>query len=127
MGQVLRLAGEKQAYTLTDRGTFLAQRKGLDLVILSEGDPLLVNRYSVILVNPARHPHVRHQPARQFADFLVSPEGQKAIAEFGKDKHGEPLFFTGEGPCRLLSRNDQSLSQNRSQAEACGLPRQTLS
>jgi tungstate transport system substrate-binding protein len=94
MGQVLRMASEKRAYTLSDRGTFLAQRPGLDLVVLAEGDPLLVNPYSVILVNPGRHPHVHGEAARQFADFLLAPETQKAIGEFGKDRFGEPLFFT---------------------------------
>jgi tungstate transport system substrate-binding protein len=96
MGQVLRLASEKRAYTLTDRGTFLAQRQGLDLVVLCGGDPLLVNQYSVIVVNPAMHPHVRAQAARQFADFLRSPSTRKAIAEFGRDRFGQPLFFVGE-------------------------------
>jgi tungstate transport system substrate-binding protein len=93
MGQVLRMASEKHAYTLTDRGTFLAQRKGLDLAILSEGDPVLVNRYSVIVVPPEKHPHVQTQPAQQFADFLLSAETQKVIGNFGTDRYGQPLFF----------------------------------
>ncbi len=96
MGHVLRLANEKRAYTLSDRGTFLALRKGLDLAILAEGDPLLVNQYSVIVVNPAKHPHVQRQAAQQFADFLLSPETQKTIATFGADRYGQPLFFTGK-------------------------------
>jgi tungstate transport system substrate-binding protein len=95
MGQVLRMADEKRAYTLTDRGTFLALRKGLDLVILCEGDPLLVNQYSVILVNPKKHPHVNKEATQKFADFLLAPETQKAIAEFGKDRFGQSLFFPG--------------------------------
>jgi tungstate transport system substrate-binding protein len=94
MAAVLRMADEKRAYTLTDRGTFLAQRKkGLDLIVLCEGDPLLVNSYSVIVVSPDKHPHVREQAARKFADFLLSPEGQKVIVDFGKKEFGEPLFF----------------------------------
>jgi tungstate transport system substrate-binding protein len=96
MGQVLRLASEKRAYTLSDRGTFLALGQGLDLAVLGEGDPLLKNPYSVIVVSPDRHPHVREQAARRFTDFLLSPEGQRAIADFGKDRFGEPLFFVGE-------------------------------
>jgi tungstate transport system substrate-binding protein len=100
MGQVLRMASEKHAYTLTDRGTFLSQRRGLDLVILCQGDPLLVNQYSVIRVNPAKHPHVRAAQAEQFADFLLSAEVQKAIANFGKERYGEPLFFAGKAPDR---------------------------
>src|SRR5205807_249023 len=75
MGQVLRMADQKRAYTLSDRGTFLAQRKGLDLAVLCAGDPLLVNQYSVILVNPRKHPHVRREAARRFADFLLSADG----------------------------------------------------
>ena len=97
MGQVLRLASEKRAYTLSDRGTFLALRGGLDLAVLVEGDPLLVNPYHVIVVNPAKHPHVRRREAEQFADFLLSPEGQGLIADFGKDRFGQPLFFVGAG------------------------------
>jgi tungstate transport system substrate-binding protein len=95
MGQVLRMASEKRAYTLSDRGTFLAQRRGLDLDILYEGDPLLKNQYSVILVNPEKHPHVRSVAARRFADFLLTPATQKVIADFGRDRYGQPLFFAG--------------------------------
>jgi tungstate transport system substrate-binding protein len=93
MGQVLRMAAEKRAYTLTDRGTFLALREGLDLAVVSEGDPLLKNPYSVIVVSAAKHPHVRRQAAERFADFLGSPEARRIIADFGKDRFGQPLFF----------------------------------
>jgi tungstate transport system substrate-binding protein len=93
MGQVLRIANEKRAYTLTDRGTYLAQRQTLDLSILYEGDPALVNRYSVIVVSPEKHPKVRAQAARTFSAFLLSADTQKAIAEFGTDRYGQPLFF----------------------------------
>jgi tungstate transport system substrate-binding protein len=95
MAQALRMADQKRAYTLTDRGTFLAQRPGLGLVVLSAGDPVLVNTYSVILVNPEKHPHVHAEAARQFADFLASEEGRRAIGDFGKDRLGEPLFVPG--------------------------------
>jgi tungstate transport system substrate-binding protein len=95
MGQVLRMAGEKGAYALTDRGTFLALGDGLGLAVLSEGDPLLVNPYSVILVNPAKHPHVRHELARRFADFLATEEARAIIAGFGKERFGRPLFIPG--------------------------------
>jgi tungstate transport system substrate-binding protein len=96
MGQVLHLTDQKRGYTLSDRGTFLAQRQGLELLILSEGDPMLANRYSVIVVSPDKHPHVRQEAARKFADFLLAPETRKTIADFGKDKYGQPLFFVGE-------------------------------
>jgi tungstate transport system substrate-binding protein len=95
MGQALRMASEKRAYALTDRATFLALRKDLDLAVLSEGDQLLVNQYSTILVNPEKHPHVRREAARKFADFLLSRQAQKLITDFGKDRFGEPLFFPG--------------------------------
>jgi tungstate transport system substrate-binding protein len=95
MGHVLRMASEKRAYTLSDRGTFLALRGGLELAVLGEGDPLLVNQYSVILVNPRKHPHVRSEAAQRFADFLLSAEARRLVAEFGKDRYGEPLFFPG--------------------------------
>jgi tungstate transport system substrate-binding protein len=93
MAQTLHMANEKQAYLLTDRATFLALRNELDLAILVQRDALLQNRYAVIVVNPEKHPHVRHEAARQFALFLLSPEIQQRIATFGKDRYGEPLFF----------------------------------
>ena len=96
MGPVLRMAAQKRACTLSDRATFLAQRQGIDLDILCQGDRLLLNRYSVIVVSPEKHRHVHHQAARKFSDFLLSPEGQKAIADFGKDRYGQPLFFVGK-------------------------------
>jgi tungstate transport system substrate-binding protein len=92
MGQVLRMASEKRGYTLSDRGTYLALRKGLELTVLHEGDPVLVNRYSVIVVSKERHPHARVEEARRFADFLQSEEARKAIRAFGVDRHGQPLF-----------------------------------
>jgi tungstate transport system substrate-binding protein len=104
MGAALRLAGEKRGYTLSDRGTFLAQRKGLGLAVLCEGDPLLVNQYSVILVSPEKHPHVLREAARKFADFLLAPQTQRAIANFGKDRFGQPLFFPGEAAGLRLAR-----------------------
>jgi tungstate transport system substrate-binding protein len=93
MGAVLRLADQKRAYTLADRGTFLALRTGLELAVLSEGDALLRNQYRVIVVNPQMHPHVRAQAARRFADFLLGAEAQRAIGAFGKERFGQPLFF----------------------------------
>jgi tungstate transport system substrate-binding protein len=93
MGQVLRMANEKHAYTLSDRGTFLAEKQDLELVILHEGDAILANPYSIILVNPANHPGVHAQPAERFADFLLSPAVQEAIGDFGVDRAGQPLFY----------------------------------
>ncbi len=97
MGQTLNVASEKQAYTLADRGTYLALRKRLDLVILVEGDRDLLNIYHVIEVNPARWPKVNAGGARAFADFMVSPETQAIVRAFGVDKFGSPLFFPDAG------------------------------
>ena len=93
MAATLRLADEKLAYTLCDRGTFLAQQGNLDLQVAFEGDPLLKNGYAVICVNPQKHPHVRSAAAGEFADFLLSSEAQDLIARFGTEQYGEPLFF----------------------------------
>lgn len=95
MAATLRVANDKRAYTLTDRGTFLAHRDRLDLKILCEGDPRLRNFYSVMLVNPARHPHVKSEAAGRFIDFLRSPAIQKFIGQFGRERYGEPLFHPG--------------------------------
>ena len=93
MAEVLRMAEEKRAYTLTDRGTYLRHRNKLSLVIIVEGDVILNNPYSVIVVNPEKHPQVNHAAARQFAAFLLSPEIQTTIGEFGVNDIGQPLFF----------------------------------
>ena len=93
MGPVLTMANEKQAYTLSDRGTYLAYRGKIELKILSEGDPILNNPYGVIAVNPAKFPHVKYIYAMAYIGWLTSPECQKIIREFGKDKFGQPLFI----------------------------------
>ena len=93
MGQTLAVASEKQAYTLSDRGTYLALRNKLGLAILHEGDPSLQNVYHVIEVNPVRFPKVNAAGARAFADFMVSKAVQNRIKEFGIGTFGAPLFF----------------------------------
>ena len=97
MGQTLAIAAEKRAYTLSDRGTYLALQKKLGLAILHEGDPSLRNVYHVIEVNPARFPKVNAAGARAFADFLVSKDVQARIKEFGIATFGSPLFFPDAG------------------------------
>jgi len=92
MGLILGIANEKRGYTLSDRGTFLALRDKLDLKIVCEGDPLLLNRYSVIVASADKHPADRHEMARRFAEFLFAPDTQQAIGQFGVDRFGEPLF-----------------------------------
>jgi len=93
MGQTLAVAAEKKAYTLSDRGTFLALQKKLGLAILHEGDPSLRNVYHVIELNPTRFPKVNATGGRAFADFMVSKAVQARIKEFGMKLYGSPLFF----------------------------------
>lgn len=100
MAEVLRMADEKRAYTLTDRGTFLTQRGKLSLAILVEGDALLRNQYSVIVVSSDKHPQTNHVAARQFADFLLSPDVQRTIGDFGVDQFGQALFLPNAGQPR---------------------------
>jgi tungstate transport system substrate-binding protein len=92
MGATLNVASEKQGYTLTDRGTFLARQGSLDLVLLMEGDKALFNNYHVIVVNPDVHDKVNAEAARDFAAFIVSAATQDVIRSFGVDTYGEPLF-----------------------------------
>lgn len=94
MEATLRIANEKSACCLTDRATWLAHQKETDnMTILCEGDPTLLNLYSVIAVSPAKYPHVNHSLANAFITFITGPTGQKIIREFGKDKYGASLFF----------------------------------
>jgi tungstate transport system substrate-binding protein len=97
MGQTLTIASEKKAYTVTDRGTYLARRGSLALGILVEKDPPLINIYHVITVSRAKFPRVNQAGADAFADYLVSPPAQKLIGEFGVDRYGQPLFFPDAG------------------------------
>lgn len=99
MEAALRVASEKGAYTISDRGTWLAvkDRKNLALRVLLEGDPALFNQYGVMAVNPRRHPHVRFKEASAFIAWIVSPEGQRIVAGF-KDKNGNPLFIPNAAP-----------------------------
>jgi tungstate transport system substrate-binding protein len=91
MGPALNIAASTNAYVLADRGTWLSFKNRADLAVLVEGDTRLFNPYGVIVVNPARHPHVKAALAQSFADWLVSPAGQASIA--GYKIGGEPLFF----------------------------------
>ncbi len=97
MGQTLKIASEKNGYAVTDRATYLAHKKNVALDILVEGDPVLLNIYHVMEVNPAKFAKVNKDGAKAFADFLLSAEGQEMIKVFGKDKYGQPLFFADGG------------------------------
>jgi len=91
MGAALNMASASNAYVLSDRGTWLAFGNRGELAILVEGDKRLFNQYGVMLVNPARHPGVKKELGQQFIDWLISPEGQKAIA--GYKINGQQLFY----------------------------------
>ena len=91
MGPALNMAASTNGYVLADRGTWLSFRNRGELAILVEGDKRLFNQYGVIVVNPARHPHVKQALAQTFVDWVVSPAGQAAIA--GYRIGGEQLFF----------------------------------
>ncbi len=97
MGTTLNVANEKDGYTITDRATYLARKKDLKLDVLVEKDQPLLNIYHVIQVNPQKSPKINAAGAQAFADFMVAPETQQVIAEFGREKYGEPLFFADAG------------------------------
>jgi tungstate transport system substrate-binding protein len=94
MEKTQRIANEKLAYTLTDRGTWLATREKdkLEMIIVLEGDPVLFNQYGVMTVNPEKQKHVKYKEAMEFINWLISKEGQEAIGSF-KDKLGNQLFI----------------------------------
>jgi tungstate transport system substrate-binding protein len=96
MGPALNIAASAQAYVLADRGTWLAFRNRDSLDVLVEGDERLFNQYGVMVVNPARHPHVKAAEAQQFVDWMTSPAGQSAIASYRVG--GQQLFFPNASP-----------------------------
>ena len=91
MGPALNMGSSSGAYVLTDRGTWLSFKNRGDLAILVEGDKRLFNQYGVLVVNPAKHPHVKSALAQQFAEWVVSPAGQQSIADYKIG--GQQLFF----------------------------------
>jgi tungstate transport system substrate-binding protein len=95
MGTALNIAGAANGYVLSDRGTWIHFEDKGDLQILVEGDKRMFNQYGIMLVNPERHPNVKKELGQQFIDYLVSPEGQKDIADYKID--GEPLFHPNAG------------------------------
>lgn len=112
MGATLNTAAAMAAYTLADRGTWLAFRNRRDLEVLVAGDPRLHNPYGVIRVNPARHPHVKAKSSGVFVDWLLSSEGQAAIADFRVA--GEALFHPAATPPRSPATLPRSESQDAS-------------
>ena len=113
MGAVLTMADEQQAYTLSDRATYLARTlEGTDLKILVEGDPILFNPYGVIAVNPDKNPDINNELANTFIDWLVSLPTQEKISQFGVDKFGVPLFT----PDSTAWREQQGISTDNQSA-----------
>ena len=101
MGDVLTMTNEQQAYTLSDRATYLARLiQGLDLVIVVEGDEILFNPYGVIAVNPDKHAGIRNDLAEIFIDWIISVPVQEKIAEFGIEEFGDSLFIPDSDPWR---------------------------
>jgi tungstate transport system substrate-binding protein len=97
MGPTLQIASEKKGYTLTDKATWLASKANLDLQAMVEKDPVLLNIYHMIQVNPDKWPKVNAACAAAFSDYVLSADGQKLIGEFGVDKYGEQLFVPDAG------------------------------
>ena len=97
MGATLGIANERDAYTITDRGTLLALGKRVNLPVLIEGDTALLNIYSVMEVNPANGPRINTAGGKAFADFMVAPQTQNVIKNFGVDKFGQSLFVPVAG------------------------------
>ena len=97
MGATLGIADDRKAYTLTDRGTYLAFQKRVRLPILVEGDTPLLNIYSVMRVNPSNGPRINSAGGAAFAEFVLSPETQAVIKTFGVEKYGQPLFVPVAG------------------------------
>jgi tungstate transport system substrate-binding protein len=95
MGPALNMAASTGAYVLADRGTWLSFKNRADLAVLVEGDKALFNQYGVMVVNPAKHPHVKAADAQKFVDWVISPAGQNVIAAYKID--GQQLFFPNAG------------------------------
>ena len=93
MGDTLTIANEKNAYTLSDSGTYLAYEGKINLVPLVTQGKDLLNIYSMIPVNPQKFPNVNNEAAMNWVNFVLSPEGQTIVGEYGKDKYGQPLFY----------------------------------
>ena len=130
MGASLNTAVGMSGYTLSDRGTWISFKNKADFRVLVEGDPQLFNQYGVILVNPAKHPHVKAAEGQQFIDWLLGPEGQRLIADYQIE--GQQLFFrmhTGAEQRRYSKRSRFYSDSNRKSLradhkKACRMPNQ---
>ncbi|WP_292365698.1 MULTISPECIES: substrate-binding domain-containing protein [unclassified Methanoculleus] len=96
MGATLEMANEKQAYTLSDIGTYLAYKGDLDLVTLVDEGDILLNIYCAMQINPAKYPDINSTVAKDWVNFMISDDVQKEIASFGVDQYGRPLFYAAQ-------------------------------
>jgi len=96
MGATLAMANEKQAYTLSDIGTYLAYKGDLDLVTLVDEGDILLNVYCAMQINPEKYPDINSTIAKDWVNFMISDDVQKEIASFGVDKYGQPLFYAAQ-------------------------------
>ena len=122
MGATLGIADDRNAYTITDRATFLAFQKRVRLPILVEGDRPLLNVYSVLEVNPANGPRVNTAGGKAFADFMVAPDTQRVIKTFGLEKFGQPLFVPVAGMEEAASLGASAQPPERGSADLKPLP-----
>lgn len=97
MGAVLTMASEMKAYTLTDKATYLSMKDNLDLQIVVDASPDLLNQYTIIQVNPEKYPSINKEASDAFVKWITSDKALKLIGEYGKDKYGEPLFIVNYG------------------------------
>ncbi|PPA78803.1 MAG: hypothetical protein C5S46_01680 [Candidatus Methanomarinus sp.] len=98
MGATLEMADTQQGYFMTDRSTYIKLKQNLNLSVLVEDDPILVNQYHAIAVNPEKYPDVNYEMAVKFIDYIISQNGQEIIMNFGNEEFGEPLYFAASTP-----------------------------
>lgn len=126
MATLLSIASEKDGYTITDRSTYLATQSTLSLSIMVQGDPGLLNVYHVITVNSQKFPKVNAAGAKAFADFMVSPDTQAVIAQYGIAQYGQALFFADAGkPETALTVVKGSVTNTYTMAQLQALPSTT--
>lgn len=104
MSDTLRITGDMQGYALTDRGTYLSLKDTLNLEVVLQGEPALLNQYGIMAVNPQRHSHAKYNKAVKLIDFMLSPEGEAITASF--QIRGESLFFPGKGGADLVGAGE---------------------
>jgi tungstate transport system substrate-binding protein len=102
MGATLQMANELQAYTVSDSGTYLAYQGDIDLVPLVDEGDVLLNIYGAMMINPEKFSYVNSEMAKEWINFLITPETQQVIAEFGVEEYGQPLFFPSLGNYEIL-------------------------